>query len=64
MEDYGNNNEYVLRMWENVKASGVLEPWIIVLFCLEIVLAIGIASYFIVRKQLSLHERKKRRAAK
>lgn len=64
MEDYGSNNEYVLRMWENVKASGVLEPWIIVLFCLEIVLAIGIASYFIVRKQLSLHERKKRRAAK
>lgn len=64
MEDYGNNNEYVLRMWENVKASGVLEPWIIVLFCLEIVLAIGIASYFIVRKQLSLRERKKRRAAK
>ncbi len=63
MEDYGDNNEYVLRMWENVKASGVLEPWIIVLFVIEIALALGIASYFIVRKQLSLHQRKKRRAA-
>ena len=63
MEDYGENNDYVLRMWENVKASGVLETWIIVVFSLEIAIAAGLIAFFLIKKKLSLKRRRERRAA-
>jgi len=61
MEDYKGNNSYILFMWENVKSSGAIKPWIVVLLVVEVVLALGFGGYFLVRTLGSKRLRKRRR---
>ncbi len=61
MEDYGDNNTYVLRMWENVKSGGTLTTPIIVIFSLEIVFFITLGAVLGGKKLYSKKLRKKRR---
>ncbi len=62
MEDYGtSNNTYVLRMWENVKSSGAIETWVIVVLAVEGALAIGFGTYFFSKKRTAKLLRRKRR---
>ena len=63
MEDYGDNNEYVLRMWEAVKSDS-LEPWVIAVLVTELVLIFGVAIGFYTTKRISKNLRKKRREEK
>lgn len=63
MEDYGDNNEYVLRMWEAVKSDS-LEPWVIAVLVTELVLIFGVAIGFYTTKRISKDLRKKRREEK
>lgn len=60
MEDYGDNNEYVLKMWESVK-SGSVPAFVIVVLAIEIVVSLTLLAYFIVRSQMSKKLRKRRR---
>jgi hypothetical protein len=43
------NNSYILFMWENVKSSGAIQPWIVVLLSLEAAAALGFGLYFFFR---------------
>jgi hypothetical protein len=61
MEDYKTNNSYILFMWENVKSSGAIQPWIVVLLSLEAAAALGFGLYFFFRSRASKVLRKKRR---
>ena len=61
MEDYGSNNSYVLRMWEDVKA-GPLEIWVVVCFSIIVALALGAGIYAFLSKKRKLALRKQRRA--
>jgi len=61
MEDYGDNNPYILLMWENVKAGGTMKPWIIVLLVVEAVAAVGVGLYFFIRSHASKVLRTRRR---
>ena len=61
MEDYKTNNSYILFMWENVKSSGAIKPWIVVLLSLEVAAALGFGGYFFVRTTRSKRLRKRRR---
>lgn len=47
MEDYGTNNNYVMKMWENFK-SDALPAWAIVVFIVVLVLILLLISYFVV----------------
>jgi spermidine/putrescine-binding protein len=61
MEDYKTNNSYILFMWENVKSSGAIQPWIVVLLSIEAACALGFGLYFFFRARASKALRKKRR---
>ncbi len=63
MEDYGDNNEYVLSMWESVKSGSVPTP-VIVILVIEGVVLITVLGYFITKNQVSKRLRKKRREEK
>jgi hypothetical protein len=64
MEDYGTtNNTYVLRMWENVKSSGGLATWVLVVLGVEAGLALGFGLYFFSKKRAAKLLRKRRREA-
>ena len=65
MENYSSDiNDYILNMWENVKAGGTLQPWIIVLFSVEAAAALGVGLYFFLKgygaKTLRKHRREER----
>ncbi len=62
MEDYGENNTYVLKMWENVKSGGTLTTPIIVIFSVEIAAFVILGGVLGGRKLYSKKLRKKRRA--
>ncbi|MCH3910023.1 MAG: extracellular solute-binding protein [Bacilli bacterium] len=64
MEDYGDNNTYILRMWENVKSGGTIQPWIVVVLCVEGTVAIAIVGYLLITKKTSKRLRKRRREEK
>ncbi len=63
MEDYGDNNSYVLKMWESVK-SGSIPTAVIVILIVELGLALGVAiAFFSIRytsKKLRRNRRKER----
>jgi spermidine/putrescine-binding protein len=61
MEDYGENNAYILRMWENVKSAGGIQVWIVVLFSVEVAAALGFGLYFFFKNRGSKVLRKRRR---
>lgn len=63
MEDYGDNNEHVLTMWESVK-SGSVPTTVIVILVIEAVALIAFLGYFITKNQVSKRLRKKRREEK
>ncbi len=50
MEDYGANNDLVLKMWENFK-SDPLPVWAIVVFVIEIVIIVGAVIYYFARRR-------------
>lgn len=61
MKDFGDQNEAVLKMWENVRTNS-LPTWAIVLFVLEILFALSIGVFFIIVKQKKHQFRKGRKA--
>ncbi len=63
MEDYGDNNEYVLSMWESVK-SGSVPTTVIVILVIEAAFLVTVLGYFITKNQVSKRLRKKRREEK
>ena len=60
MADFGDQNDAVRIMWEDFKANDI-QPWVIVLFVIEIVLLIGFILFLIIRNNISHHLRKARR---
>ena len=60
MRDFGTQNEAVLKMWEKFK-SDALPVWAIVLFIVEVSLALALAGYFFVGSRLKHSLRKKRK---
>ena len=63
MEDYGENNEYVLRMWEIVK-SGSTPMTVAIILIVESVVGVTVLGYFLIRNGISKGLRKKRREEK
>lgn len=63
MEDYGENNEYVLRMWEIVK-SGSTPMTVAIILIVEAVVGAAVLGYFLIRNGISKGLRKKRREEK
>ena len=59
MKDYGENNKYVMKMWENFK-SDPLPTWAIVTLIVFIAGIVALLAYFIVNKILIKKLRKKR----
>ena len=60
MADFGDQNDAVRIMWEDFKANDI-QPWVIVLFVIEIVLLVGFILFLIIRNNISHHLRKSRR---
>ena len=63
MEDYGDNNEYVLTMWEAVK-SGTVPLAVTIILVVEAVVLCTLLAYFFIRKGISKSLRQKRRKEK
>ena len=64
MKDYGENNKYVMRMWEEFKSDPLPTPAIII-FIIIIAAALGLAGFIVTGKILTNRIRKKRiKAAK
>ncbi len=59
MRDYGENNKYVMKMWENFK-SNPLPVWAIILFSIILAGIVGIVIYFVVNNSLKKTIHKKR----
>ena len=62
MQDFGENNKYVLDMWENVKTKS-LPLWATILLILEIVLAVAFVLFHFVKKTIIKKQRKNRNKA-
>ena len=62
MRDYGENNKYVMKMWEEFKSDPLPTPAIVV-FAIIIASAIGLIGFIVTGKVLTNRIRKKRKAA-
>ena len=62
MRDYGENNKYVMKMWEEFKSDPLPTPAIVV-FAIIIASAIGLIGFIVTGKALTNRIRKKRKAA-
>ena len=62
MEDYGDNQEKIIRMWEHIKAEG-MPLWAIILLSCEAGLALVLIGVFVGRKRAEKYLRKQRRKA-
>ena len=60
MRDFGDNNRYVLAMWEEFKAS-TLPGWAIALIIIGGLAVVGFGGFFIYRKQRTKKNRSARR---
>lgn len=60
MDDFGTQNEAVLDMWEKVRTNP-LPIWAMILFIIEILIALGVVVFFVVKKQIKNKLRKTRR---
>ena len=60
MRDYGKNNEHVMKMWEEFRSNG-LPVWSIVLFILEILVALLGIGFIVYNKSIKKKLRKKRK---
>ena len=59
MADYGENNQYVMKMWENFK-SNPLPTWAIVTFITILVIGLGFVALLIVNSVLKKNIKNKR----
>lgn len=59
MKDYGENNKYVMKMWENFK-SDPLPVWAIIVFAVILAGLLALVAYIVVNKLIVNHIRKKR----
>ena len=59
MKDYGENNKYVMKMWENFKSNN-LPTWATVLFIVIIAGAVALIAYFVINSLMKKSTRKKR----
>lgn len=59
MADYGENNQYVMKMWENFK-SDPLPTWAIILFIVFTIGILGFMTYLVINHILKSNLRKKR----
>ncbi len=59
MEDYGENNSYVLKMWESVK-SGSVPTWVIIVLVIECALALSLLGAYLGIRLTSKRLRKNR----
>ncbi|MBO6280656.1 MAG: hypothetical protein J6M95_03670 [Bacilli bacterium] len=59
MEDYGENNQYVMKMWENFKSDS-LPNWAIIVFIIILVIGIGFIALLIFNNSMKKSLRKKR----
>ncbi len=62
MEDYGANNDLVLKMWENFK-SDPLPTWAIVVFVVEIIVIVGAVIYYFGRRKYNEKVRERNKNA-
>ncbi|HBF67706.1 MAG TPA: hypothetical protein DDW20_00025, partial [Firmicutes bacterium] len=65
MDDFGTQNEAVLDMWEKVRTNA-LPIWAVIVFVIEILIALGAVIYFAVKKIIKKklkNERKKMKNA-
>ncbi len=60
MKDYGENNKYVMKMWENFK-SDPLPTWAIVVLIVSVVALLGFIAFIVIDKTLVKNIRKKRK---
>ena len=58
MRDYGKNNTYVMKMWENFK-SDPLPTWAIVTLSVFVAGIVGLIGYFVINKVLKKKTQKK-----
>ena len=59
MKDYGDNNKYVMNMWENFK-SDPLPTWAIIVFALSGAGVLGFIAYLVINNYLKKQTKKKR----
>ena len=62
MKDYGPNNQYVMKMWEDFRSNS-LPTWALVLFILEILLFTAGIAWWIYIKNIKKKLRQKRKEA-
>lgn len=62
MCDYGENNKFVMKMWENFK-SDALPIWAVILFTIETAGIVGGVAYYFGRKKFRKDIRHKRKLA-
>jgi hypothetical protein len=62
MKDYGTNNKYVMRMWEEFKSDPLPVPAIII-FAIIIGAAVGLIGFIVAGKVLTNQIRKRRKKA-
>ena len=60
MDDFGTQNEAVLDMWEKVRMN-TLPVWAVILFIVEILIALGAVLFFVIKKVNKNKMRKNRR---
>ena len=60
MKDFGPNNDNIRKMWEDFK-SNTIEPWIYILFTLEVGLIVFGLVFFFAKKETNKKMRKLRR---
>ena len=60
MRDFGDNNRYILAMWEEFKASS-LPGWAIALIVVGVLAVAGVGGFFLYRKNLAKKNRSARR---
>lgn len=60
MNDFGDNNAHILKMWEEFKASS-LPTWAIILIVIAIITLLGFGSFFIYQKKATQKKRSARR---
>jgi spermidine/putrescine transport system substrate-binding protein len=63
MEDYGDSNSYVLRMWEAVK-SGTIPVAVVVILSVELAIALILVGYYLFSKYGTKRLRERRRQAR
>lgn len=62
MQDFGDSNESILKMWSRIKANAI-SPILIVVICVIAAAAIGGVTYIIIRNKKKQNRRNRKRTA-